>query len=187
MANIVTVYDPLLDPDLLVRAYKVLIPLLEIITYDTAESSIIVPEVLPECDVCPTADMILVEYDKLVLEKEKETIQAELMDLCDRKQSDVQDYLLGYKSTPMQLLRYIDKYDRAVLGEWDAETNATIIQNHEYYQIAIRQFIDLIEAFRMPADDLIIAGELDRLRAMFPIVEEFGLNTTLADIDALFV
>ena len=189
MANIVTQYDPALDPDLLKRAYKVLIPLLEVITYDSEESSIIVPEVLPECDVCPTSDMILEEYTKLVLEKEKELVMVELMDLCDEKQNDIQDYLLGYKSTPMQLLRYIDKYDRAIAGTgtWSAEENARIIQNHEYYQANLRNFIDLIEAFRMPADDLIIAGELDKLRAMFPIAREFGLTTTLEDVQALFV
>lgn len=186
MANITTVYDPGLDPKLLVKAYKTLIPLLEIITYDTLESAIIVPEVLPECDVCPTADMILVEYDRLVLEKEKDDLKRELMLVCDQKQQDIQDYLLDYKSTPLQLIRYIDKYERAKLGEWDEATNALIIQNHEFYQANIRKFVDLIEAFRMPADDLIIAGELDKLRSLLPIVKDFGLETTMEDITALF-
>lgn len=186
MANIITKYDSTLDPGLLVRSYKTLIPKLETITWDSEDSSIIIPEVLPDCDVCPTADMILVEYNKLVHEKEKELVQTELMDLCDQKQSDMQDYLLGYKSTPMQLARYVDKYERAKAGTWSEEENARIIQNHEYYLARLRQFIDLIEAFRMRADDLIIAGELDKLRALFPIAREFGLTTTMEEVEALF-
>ncbi len=189
MANVITPFDPALDPELLKRSYKVLIPLLQVITWDSADSTIIVPEVLPDCDVCPTHDMIMVEYNKLVLEKEKELVMKELMEVCDHKQNAIQDYLLGYKSTPLQLQRYIDKYDRALAGtgSWDAEENARIIQNHEYFQANLRHFIDLIEAFRMPADDLIIAGELDKLRALFPIAREFGLETTKEDIEALFI
>ena len=109
------------------------------------------------------------------------------MTLCDKKQDEVQKLVLGYKATPMQLQRYEDKYKRAKAGEWDQELNDSIIANHEAYLTAMRNLVDLIEYFRSKTDDLIIAGDLDKANEVIAGAEAFDQNTTLADIDSLFV
>ncbi len=112
-------------------------------------------------------------------------VQKELIELCDRKQSEAQALILGYKATSLQIERYKDKYERAKTGEFDEATNSIIIQKHEEYIKAIRNLVDLIEYFRSAVDDLIIAGELDKANELIQKAESFGATTTLEDIQGL--
>jgi len=111
--------------------------------------------------------------------------QDELMTLCDTKQNDVEKLILGYKATPKQIERYIDKYERAKSGEFDTATNEVIIAKYEAMRGVIRGFIDLIEKFRGAVDDMIVAGELSRARVALDAGKKFGAGTTMADIDAI--
>ncbi len=135
-----------------------------------------------------TADMTLEQYTAEELASFAETnTKSLLMLLCDKKQSEVQGLILGYKNTPKQLERYKDKYERAKANEWDQATNDSIIANHEAYLGAMRNLVDLIEYFRSKTDDLIIAGDLDKANEVIALAEAFDDKTTLADIDSLFL
>lgn len=132
-------------------------------------------------------EVALLEQSRLLGLNKIETTKKALMTLCDKKQSEVQAFILEYKNTPMQLERYIDKYNRAKAGEWDQATNDLIIANHEAYLLSMRKLVDLIEHFRDLTDDLIIAGDLDKANEVIANAEAFDETTTLADIDNLFV
>jgi len=189
MANTILPFDKALNQDLLIESFRRLVPDLEIITYDNEDGSIIVPEVLPNCDTCPTVDMIVIKYNEIMLEYKQEEAKKDLMYLCDAAQNQVNDMILGYKNTPLQLDRYIDKYHRALAGtgSWDEEENQRIIANHEAYQVAIRSLIDKIEAFRMQADDLIITGNFVKLEEVLPFMQPFNPASTIEEINDLFL
>ncbi len=57
------------------------------------------------------------EAKKIENQAKIQNIQISLMELCDRKQSEAQALILGYKATPLQIERYKDKYERAKAGE----------------------------------------------------------------------
>ncbi len=125
------------------------------------------------------------EAKKIENQAKIQNIQISLMELCDRKQSEAQALILGYKATPLQIERYKDKYERAKAGEFDEAINTIIIAKHEEYIKAIRNLVDLIEYFRSAVDDLIIAGEFDRASELIQKAESFGATTTLEDIQGL--
>jgi hypothetical protein len=159
METIVEQYDSSLDPEIIIESYKSFIPKLSNYTFDRESHSIIIPD----CDDCPTPDIILEKYQEIHNSKREKELKEELMVFCDNKQEEFQEMLLGYKATPLQLQRYIDKYERALKGEFDKNINDLIIQNHEYYQNNLRLLIDKIEYFRMPVDDLLMDQKFDEV------------------------
>jgi hypothetical protein len=122
--------------------------------------------------------------DELLKYKIK-VLQKALITLCDNKQQQIQEMILGYKATPMQIERYKDKYERAKAGEFDTDTNNIIITKHEQYVSAIRKLVDLIEYFRSAVDDLIVAEQLDKANELIKAAESFGADTTLEEIQGL--
>ena len=111
-----------------------------------------------------------------------EALQIGLMFICDSKQEAAQKMILGYKSTPLQIERYKDKYERAVGGEFEPETNALIIEKFEAMRSDVRGFTDLIEEFRGVVDDFIQAGELEKAQAAISAAALFSAPTTKDDV-----
>ena len=120
-------------------------------------------------------------YKKWLVEKRKEDLEISLITLADNKQEDAEKLILGYKATPKQIERYKDKYERAILGEFD-EADAIIIQKFEAMRSAIRQFTDMIEEYRGFVDDLIQAGELDKADSAILAGQSFGASTSKEDV-----
>ena len=111
-----------------------------------------------------------------------EALQIRLMFICDSKQEAAQKMILGYKSTPLQIERYKDKYERAVGGEFEPETNALIIEKFEAMRSDVRGFTDLIEEFRGVVDDFIQTGELEKAQAAISAAALFSASTTKDDV-----
>jgi len=124
------------------------------------------------------------QLELLDFEKVNNTKKA-LMLLCDTKQNNVQNMLLGYKATNAQIERYKDKYVRAKENEFDDDTNKKIIYNHEKYLSSIRSFVDLMEYFRSAVDDLIVENKIIEANKLIEIAKDFNENTTLAQIKEL--
>lgn len=125
-------------------------------------------------------------YNDWLEAKRRENIEISLITLADNKQKSAEKLILGYKATPKQIERYKDKYERAIEGEFDDDTNVTIIQKFEAMRSAIRQFTDMIEEYRGLVDDLIQVGELDKAYAAIKAGKSLDISTTKEDINELF-
>lgn len=112
-------------------------------------------------------------------------VSVSLMQLVDLKQEDAYKSILGYKSTPKQIERYRDKYDRAVEGEFTNDVNKVIISKFEKMRTAIRNFTDLIEYFRGKVDDLIQSDKLDKAEQAIEAGRSFNSTTTIVDVEQL--
>lgn len=88
-------------------------------------------------------------------------LRGELMSVVDGIHDEAVRKTLGYKATPMQLIRYEDRYKRAKAGEFSSEINAKVIANHEEYLSEVRKSTDLIEFFRSAVDHLLTESKLD--------------------------
>ncbi|NYT46346.1 MAG: hypothetical protein H0A75_00105 [Candidatus Methanofishera endochildressiae] len=89
-------------------------------------------------------------------------LERKLMKTVDGAHAAAQRLALGYKSTPRQIERYRDKYERAVKKEFSTELNKKIISKHKAYQETVGKRIDLIEVLRGRVATLIKGGQLDR-------------------------
>ena len=131
----------------------------------------------------------------------KETLQRELMTLCDTKQDDIKTLFLGYKNTKNQQERYYNKYRRSLIVRANLNDNITpieenqnivntydiIISKHEQVEKQIEKFTDLIEYFRAKIDDMLKLGELDKSENLMKLAKNFDSSTTADDISSLFL
>ena len=123
--------------------------------------------------------------DEASIEDLKNNLFIRLISLCDTKQVEAERLLLGHKSTPKQLERYRDKYERAKAGEFSSEENSAIVLAHETIRDELRKFADMIEFFRQSVDKLIDDGELKKAEGVMEAAEGFDATTTQADIEQL--
>ena len=121
-----------------------------------------------------------IEHNKLIAEVQD--TKSSLMHLCDTKQGEAERLILGYKATPKQLQRYVDKYEQAKLGLFNDETNDTVITLHKEYLTTLRQMIGVWEYFRSAVDDMIVAGELVKANECTKASKELAANSTLEQI-----
>lgn len=119
-----------------------------------------------------------------VLIKSVEDLELDLMTVCDNWQASATKSVLGYKSTVMQIERYKDKYDRAKAGGFGDAVNTAIIEKHETARALMRNYADMIEAYRELVGDMIETDGLIRAEHAIRAGEQFDGSTTQVDIDA---
>tara|TARA_R110001606_G_scaffold2504_4_gene10973 strand:+ start:7313 stop:7948 length:636 start_codon:yes stop_codon:yes gene_type:complete len=124
-------------------------------------------------------DMTLDKYTESELyEKKIFSLQLSLITLCDKMQEDFLYSLLKHKNTKSQAERYHDKYQRALLNEFDDIDNALIIKNHEVARNKIRIVVDMIEYFRITISNMIKANDLLKANTIINRVRDSHVNIT---------
>ncbi len=117
----------------------------------------------------PSKEFLEGEIKRLEKEQKVQEVQEKLMVLCDSKQDEAGRIILGYKGTPKQIERYKDKYERALLEEFNEAENMIIIQKYSEYIEMMNTYVDLIELFRGKVGDLI---KVDNITEASKLVNE---------------
>ena len=126
------------------------------------------------------------DIDSKISEYKLDKIKRDTMMICDSKQQQAIESLLTYRSTPSQLKRYEDKYQRALNDEFTEKENEEIITNHESYLQQIRVYIDVIESFRKQISDIIDDGEIEKAQKILNSYKSLSVTATQSDINELF-
>ena len=137
-------------------------------------------------------------------EEKKERYLAKLMDFCDKKTQEIQDYLNGQKVTEGLIMRYEAKEamaqaylkDGSFKDELQVEADLKGVTVDELaklittlaneYKTKLNYFYSLIEAFRVKAKTLVLNYKFNEFDSIIDEATAFGATTTANDIKSLF-
>ena len=137
-------------------------------------------------------------------EEKKERYLAKLMDFCDKKTQEIQDYLNGQKVTEGLIMRYEAKEamaqaylkDGSFKDELQVEADLKGVTVDELaklittlaneYKTKLNYFYSLIEAFRVKAKTLVLNYKFTEFDSIIDKAKTFGATTSADDIKSLF-
>jgi len=137
-------------------------------------------------------------------EERKQQYLDRLIDFCDKKTQEIQDYLNGQKVTEGLIMRYEAKEamaqaylkDGSFKDELQVEADlkgvtvddlAKLITTlAKEYKTKLNYFYSLIEAFRVKAKTLVLDYKFNEFDSIIDEAAGFGATTTANDIKSLF-
>lgn len=154
-------------------------------------------------------DKAIIKNDNDFLGLLKEDAYNKLQTLCDTKSQEAKNFINGAKVTAGQLARYKEKYEIAkdckssidklephsdifkleadLVGITEIALIDLIISKGNAYRHSLSLFNAKIEAFRVRTKKIIASGQVDTANGIIEAAKSFDINTTDADIRALFV